>query len=153
MMALLQLYPALKCPDGKGGYTDCGRDTACVDPNGYVIDWDQRISLKNWMTELDLVCADPASIGMMGTLAFVSIGIGSILFGGLMDQIGRRKVLLGTLIVTPLVQVMWLVYPSLLTIYFGLFWIGLCYAVRSSVAYVYTTEQLLPEARFKFCVY
>jgi MFS family permease len=95
------------------------------------------------MTDMDLICADPAKIGLMGSVAFISVGFGSILLGGLMDQYGRKIVLMGTLAVNPLVITMWLVYPSLLTIYFGLFWIGLCYSVRASCAYVYTTENLL----------
>ena len=126
---------------------------ACQNPYGYSIDWDQRASLHNWTTELDLICADPATIGVMGTITFVSIGLGSILMGGLMDQYGRKTVLLGTMMVSPLVQILWLVHPSLLTIYFGLFWIGLVYSVRASAAYVYTTESLLSAAKLQFCVY
>ena len=108
-----------------------------------MVDWDQRVSIDNWMTELDLICTDPAKIGIMGTIAFISIGFGSIVLGGFIDSLGRKKVLVGTLLVTPIVQIMWLVAPSLLTIYFGLFWIGFCYAVRSSSAYVFTSEFLL----------
>jgi hypothetical protein len=40
MMPFLQLYPALQCIDAQGVYSDCTRDEACSDPNGYVIDWD-----------------------------------------------------------------------------------------------------------------
>ena len=105
------------------------------------------------MTELDLICTDPAQIGIMGTITFMSIGFGSILLGGFIDSIGRKKTLLGSLIVTPIVQIVWLIAPSLTTIYIGLFFIGLCYAVRSSAAYVYTTENLLSESKLQFCVY
>ena len=99
------------------------------------------------MTELNLICTDPAKIGIMGTIAFISIGFGSIILGGFIDSLGRKKVLIGTLIVTPIVQMMWLFAPSLLTIYIGLFFIGFCYAVRSSAAYVFATENLLSAAK------
>ena len=79
----------------------------------------------------------------MGTILFISSGLGSILLGGLMDQYGRKFVLLRTLLVTPLVHLMWLVYPSLLTIYLGLILLGFQNSIRSSSAYVYTTESLL----------
>lgn len=48
---------------------------------------------------------------------------------------------------------MWLSVPALSTIYFGLFCIGFCYAVRASVAYVFTTESLLSAEKLQFCVY
>ena len=35
----------------------------------------------------------------------------------------------------------------------GLFLIGLCYSVRSSAAYVFTSEGLLTSQKLKFCVY
>ena len=105
------------------------------------------------MTELDLICTDPAKIGIMGTIAFVSIGFGSIILGGFIDSIGRKKVLLATLMVTPVVQLMWLISPSLLTIYLGLFACGFCYAVRASAAYIFATENLLSAGKLQFCVY
>ena len=117
------------------------------------MDWDQRVSLYNWTTELDLICTDQAKIAIMGTIAFISIGFGSIILGGFIDSLGRKKVLLGTLVVTPIVQMMWLVSPSLLTIYIGLFWIGFCYSVRASAAYVFTSEYLLSAEKLQFCVY
>lgn len=95
------------------------------------------------MTELDFICLSPAKIGLMSTITFVSIGLGSVLLGGLMDQFGRKKVILGTLSVMPCVQIMWLLYPGLITFYIGLIFIGLCYSVRASAAYVYTSEGLL----------
>ena len=83
----------------------------------------------------------------MGTIVFISSGLGSILLGGLMDQHGRKFVLFRTLLVAPIVHLMWLVYPSLLTIYFGLFLLGFQYSIRSSCTYVYTTESLLSKGK------
>ena len=105
------------------------------------------------MTELDLICLSPAKIGIMSTITFVCVGLGSIFLGGLIDQIGRKKVLLGTLMVTPCVQIMWLNFLSLPTIYLGLILIGFCYSVRASAAYVYTSEGLLEYQKLQFCVY
>lgn len=154
MMPFLQLYPALLCPDGHGHLKSCKRELACSDYSfEYLIDWSEHISLKNWMTELDLICIEPAKIGMMGIITFVSVGVGAIMFGGLIDSIGRRNVLLATLAVMPAVQIFWLLFLSLPTIYIGLFMIGICYSVRSSVAYVYTTECLLSAQKLPFCVY
>ena len=85
MMPFLQLYPALQCADTQGIYSSCTRDEACLNPNGFAIDWGERISLDNWMTDLNLICSDPAKVGLMGSVAFISVGFGSILLGGLMD--------------------------------------------------------------------
>ena len=86
MLPFLQLYPALKCPNANGDYEDCTREEACSDyESTFIIDWDQSISIKNWITELDLVCLSSAKIGIMGIIAFISIGMGSLLLGGLTD--------------------------------------------------------------------
>ena len=154
MMPFLELYPALLCPDGHGNLKSCKRELACSDYSlEFLIDWSENISLKNWMTELDLICIEPAKIGMMGVITFASVGVGAIMMGGLIDSIGRRKVLLATLAVMPVIQLLWLLFPSLPTIYIGLLLIGLCYSVRSSAAYVYTTECLLRAQTLPFCVY
>ena len=55
--------------------------------------------------------------------------------------------------VTPCVQLMWLLYPSLTTIYIGLCFIGLCYSVRASAAYVFISEGLLSSQMLRYCVY
>ena len=153
MLPFLQLYPALLCPDGLGGYQSCTREEACTDyESSFIIDWNEEISLKNWTTELDFVCMSSAKIGIMGTIVFCSIAVGSLLLGGLIDQIGRKKVVFGTVAVMPIVQVVWLIYPSLITIYIGLFFIGFCYSVRASAGYVFTSESLLTSQKLPYCV-
>ena len=86
MMPFLQLYPALECPNDDGDFSICKREAACkIHQYEYRINWGEHISLQNWTTELDLICMDPAKMGMMGIITFISIGIGSIILGGLID--------------------------------------------------------------------
>ena len=61
MMPFLQLYPALMCSTGDGTYEACDQEVACLDETtSYIIDWSKSESLKNWMTENDYICLNPA---------------------------------------------------------------------------------------------
>lgn len=109
----------------------------------YEIDWDSDTSLHNWMTDLDFICAEPYSIGLIGAMSFISFSIGSILLTNLMDTHGRKKVLVVSSLITPLGMIcMMLFAKNLVTIYVFIFLIGLTYNTRSSTAYLYGTEFL-----------
>lgn len=54
------------------------------------------------MTDLDLICAEPYVIGLLGAISFISFSIGSIMLTDLMDTIGRKKVVLVASAVTPI---------------------------------------------------
>lgn len=113
----------------------------------YAINWNDEHSLHNWTTELNLICEPPLTIGIMGTLAFISIGLGALLFGSLSDKFGRWKCILFATAVTPFSQAILLGWIpgcglSLISIYSATILIGLSYSLRGSASYVYTTETL-----------
>ena len=94
-------------PDGILGMKsqECSVDDACTikkNNGSYKIDWDDQYSLNNWMTQLDLVCAQPYVIGLMGVISFVSFSIGSLLFTNIIDRAGRKYVVLVASLVTPI---------------------------------------------------
>ena len=109
ILPYLQLYPALICRQDATSngtfapYVACNRDEACNFGaiKDFMIDWGH--SMANWTTELELVCASPIAIGLMGTFGYIFISIGSILFGGLLDRYGRKSCLVGSAAVTPIV--------------------------------------------------
>lgn len=90
-MPFFQLYPALICTvPAEDMDIDvqqcCSREQACASSGqDYSIDWNERTSLENWTTELNLVCEAPYTIGLMGIIALLATAAGSILFGSLMD--------------------------------------------------------------------
>lgn len=106
------------------------------------------------MTDLDLICAEPYSIGLIGAVSFISFSIGSILMSNLIDTYGRKKVIIGSSLVTPIAMVGMLLFArSLGVIYVFIFVMGLTYNTRSSTAYLYGTEFLEQNERLRFGAY
>ena len=105
--------------------------------------------MQNWMTDLNLICAEPYKIGAIGTIGFIGLTAGSALFMNVSDKYGRRKTILLAGIAPPLCIILLIVAKKLnfltLTLIYGLILImGLCYTTRSSTAYLYASE-ILPE--------
>ena len=102
------------------------------------------------MTELDLICADPLSIGMMGTIGFFGLALGSLLFNNTIDTYGRKKVIVIHALVTPVGLLCILFFVRTLeTIYAAIFIMGMTYTTRNSTAYSYCTEFLEHAHRIK----
>lgn len=95
----------------------------------------------------------------MGTLAFLSIGVGALVFGSCTDKIGRKKSIMFATGMTPILQLIllgWIpgVGPlSVMKIYFTTVLMGLSYSLRGSANYLYATESLLdPQQQLNFGV-
>ena len=101
-------------------------------------------SVENWATEFDLICKPRYLVGLMGTVYLLGFAAGSLVFGNLVDIIGRRKSLLGSCAVTPVVQFVWLCHPALnlTTIYIGALLLGLAASMRSTSTFLYALESM-----------
>jgi MFS family permease len=120
----------------------------------FEIDWSHSYTLKNWMTDLDLVCAEPYEIGLLGTISFLSFSLGSMLVTNLADKNGRKATVLYAGLATPLSIVCLLTLPiNIRAIYFLIFLVGLTYNARSSVAYLYSSEFLESSNRINIGTY
>lgn len=51
-------------------------------------------SLHNWVSEYNMECAPKYEFGLFGSLYFVAVVIGSVIFPPLADRIGRRPITL-----------------------------------------------------------
>lgn len=139
-----QLYPKLDCfKDGNQLLEECTPTIACdaelVDR--FEIDWSDNMSLRNWMTELDLICEEPYKIGLIGAIYFVSYSFGSLMFTGMIDNKGRKSIVL----VANLIHILCLIalvafVDTLYKIYPIIFIAGLAYSSRSNVSYMYGSE-------------
>lgn len=80
----------------------------------------------------------------MGTIAFLTIALGSLIFGGQLDRHGRKRCLIAAASVTPIVQITLLLLPqiSLASLYIALAFVGLAGTLRASSAYILATEGL-----------
>ena len=117
-----QLMPALKCYDFQGELMDqsvdlvstestdnlkdghCSVSYACNAPavDKWEIDWEADTTLHNWTTDLNLICEEPYKIALIGTIGFISYGIGAAIFANLTDDYGRKKVFIA-MVLTPII--------------------------------------------------
>jgi MFS family permease len=93
------------------------------------------------MTDLDLICAKPYKIGLIGFITFLSFSIGSIIITKITDKKGRKSVVLITGIASPICFLLLLIAcKSIYMIYFIVFWYGFTYQTRNSVTFLLATE-------------
>ena len=87
-LPFLELFPDYICPESQ---PDCGRLDNCRDPLIYPIDWESSRSVNNWVQQLNLQCAEPYQIGMLGSAFFVGMTIFVVIITRLGDVLGRKK--------------------------------------------------------------
>jgi len=99
--------------------------------------------MNNWMTQFDLICAEPFVIGFLGLVSFMSFSIGSLFITNIIDNRGRKTALIVSSLVTPVGIICILSFvKDIYTTYAIIFIIGLTYNIRSSTAYIYGCEFL-----------
>lgn len=76
-------------------------------------------------------------MGMMGTVLFIGYALSCVILPRLADVHGRKLVMCGFNFFHGLGSFIILTFPSLLSIYIGLFMIGISAAIRTTVCYVY----------------
>ena len=152
-----QYYPTLICKNSDGAIiADCTHQLVCQansQVTSHEIDWTSEFSLRNWMNELNLLCADPFWVGLIGGISFLSFSVGSIIFSRIIDKQGRKPVLLWFGMVTPVGMIILMVfkaYLNLVFIFVMIFLMGLTYNTRSSTAYLYGTEFLMKKNHLHF---
>ena len=62
-------------------------------------DYSGSTSFHNWMERLDLACASPETIGMLGSAYFLGWTLFAIAIPRLADVYGRKVIFVGALIV------------------------------------------------------
>ena len=103
------------------------------------------------MTTLDLVCEPPYMIALMGVISFASFAIGSLLLAGLADKCGRRPILIGISVLTPICLFILIIAGNgMPVIYSTIFVLGLTYTTRSATAYLLGTEFLCSKDHISF---
>ena len=66
----------------------------CTNPQiqSYEIDWDDPISLHNWIEKLDLTCASKWKLGLLSSAYFIGYCVTLLWFPVIADRIGRKPV-------------------------------------------------------------
>lgn len=148
-IAFLVQTPALLCQtDGSGEWETCSREIACQSPETFKIDYDDPLTVRNFITDLDLVCVESYDLvisNLEGTL-LLGILIGFIFVLPLADIYGRKKTLAVVshiaLASFVLAFYAWKVSQDLFLLRASLFLIGVSKFTQVMTAYIGLTELL-----------
>ena len=103
-MQFLQILPKLQCRvddhDGETTWLKCTRDEACAPGAFYRIDYSEEETVRNSAaTSLNLICAHPSYLGLVGSFFFIGWTTGTLLVSHMADYYGRRSPYLAGLLV------------------------------------------------------
>ena len=95
-LPLLELAPKYECLDAEEDvWYACETTKFCSDPSiEHRVDYNEVSSLDNWFEMLDLACASPNAIGMIGSALFLGMACGCLVIPRFADLYGRRKLIL-----------------------------------------------------------
>ena len=82
-----ELFPEYSCPASK---PDCTYQDNCRDPFLYPVDETATRSLDNWVGQLNLQCAEPYQIGLIGSMYFVGVTALGLFVSRAGDVWGRK---------------------------------------------------------------
>ena len=105
-------------------------------------------SLQNWVESMDIECKNKFQIGALGSVSFVGMAVGSLIFAILSEKYGRKIIYIGGLITTTLSLIVVLMKPSYYLGLTALFIYGVGVFPRMTIGYVYALE-LTPEGGTK----
>jgi MFS family permease len=153
------LVPRLNCHIQKEDGTweileGCPKGLACNLPKEedfYTIDWNDGKSLQNWMTDLNLICEPAYRIGLIGSLQFIGLALGALIFTPFSDIYGRKPVLVFSVVLTPIVIFSLIIFTSTLNhIYFWITLLSLSFSSRCSASFMMGQEYLRKEMAIYF---
>ena len=99
---------------------------------------------------MNLICEEPFSIALIGSMGFISFALGGIMFTDTMDRYGRKKILIQLSLVLPILMALMVpLAKSLVPIYIFVFVMGLTYCTRNAAAYIYSAEFVENKYRLK----
>lgn len=97
-------------------------------------------TINNWITEYDLVCASPSQIGLFGTVMLTGLFLGSVFVSRLGDIIGRKPVLVASVLIGSLCLICMIVTTNLIVLHTSIFVFGVAASPRYSISYIYFSE-------------
>ena len=90
MFAILVMEQKYECLQVGGEYTSCSTDEICEDGAKYRVDQNYEYYLKNWYTEMDMVCKSHKKMAMLASIYYISAFFGGLILAPLPDKIGRK---------------------------------------------------------------
>ena len=95
-LPLLELAPKYECLDSDSNtWYRCVPVEFCANQSiEHRVDYDHVESLDNWFEKLDLACASPQTVGLIGSALFLGMACGCLVIPRFADIYGRRRIIL-----------------------------------------------------------
>jgi len=141
-MVYMLLKPQVLCLQNSN-WVRCDLDADVCPSQGALewrIDWSSEFSLTNWITRLDLYCADQMTLGLFGFFYFVGILVSAVCLGPLGDIYGRLPFIWFGQLLQLAVICLLLAATSVYTCYVGTFLLGLSFGPKGMIAYTHLME-------------
>ena len=145
-IAYLELVPSVLCK-----YTKQDEFVKCYDykdicKENYVFDWkvdyDDKYSFHNWITDQNLYCKSDFMIGLFGSIYFVGFGFLGV-FLKFSDKYGRKKIVISSCIFQALLVFLFLFSDDYRAYYVIFFFAGIS-ITKETILFIYRTE-LVPD--------
>ena len=123
-------------------YSSWSKDYACSNHSNlnYKYDYNSLNTVDNWITKIDLIWITDFQIGLLGTLFFLGWMVGAATLLSLGDIIGRKKVLIISIVGLILMLLGLIIVDKLWLLYINLFFLGIFQGSKGSLAYLYMLE-------------
>ncbi|CDW78574.1 solute carrier family member 5 [Stylonychia lemnae] len=139
-LAYLELYPVYKCPTD---IPKCDHTDKCRDPS-IQVDWSNDKSLHNWVEKLDLTCAKPFQVGLIGSMFFAGWTAACIIVPRIGDIYGRKWIVFFSQFQSFVVYLALILSQNLNFSIVMMFFLGLTSVAKVGTSYVYLLE-LVPQ--------
>ena len=142
-LGYLEKLPLFFCGEGA---QPCSQEEACLrNPHSYTTRY--PLDKTNLIRKLSLQCATGSQIGLIGTIYFIGLTLGSLFLPPLADRYGRKKfILLSNLLHLVAVSGL-LLAQSLAALYIFFFILGLKSPAAQHLSYVYIAEVVRKDKR------
>jgi hypothetical protein len=156
--AFFLLYPSYLCKEGSQ-WVSCSREEMCRQQIQYStnntldkeyenegafesqVDWTNQMSLRNWITRLNLDCSgDAIVISLFGSYEFFGQLVACIVFPPLADLFGRRTFTFIGMGLQTFVFIALIAFKKSQIYYLLIFILGLAVIIRYLIAYAHLME-------------
>lgn len=141
--------PVYNCTyvDGDENGDICTSANICSEDSrieSWTIDHEHELSLNNWQSKLNLMCATPWKVGFIGSAYFLGWCVTLLWVPRLSDQNGRRKFFMVGMTMQLVLYTMLMICNSLDVMITIFFFFGMNASIRINVGFVYLME-LMPK--------
>ncbi|CDW91148.1 organic cation [Stylonychia lemnae] len=151
----LLILPQYKCLNQTTNlYENCENEYICQKLNQqqrgnlWYVDYQNVLSIDNWIDRLQMHCSEGYLIGLFGSMEFIGTSLAALIFPPLADTYGRKYFSYVSMWLTILVMLILLIFRNNHIYYVALFLNGVCIGLKQFIFYTHIMEFMGLKTRF-----